>query len=209
MKTAHQYEERLTPCQVSCVYKLIGPLLDDKAVLDIGCSTGDYLERFSRASVGLDYSEPNLAICREKGLTVEKADFNEPLPFRDGSYDVTFCSHVLEHVDSPINLLREMHRLLKPGGKSILAVPVERSVVRCIMRDSYFGGHPTHLYSFSHDCLRRLLETAGFTVECVILDLPLLKRLNSLALLRLVQLLPKKLGMMVAGNVWVVSGKKG
>lgn len=207
MTTAHQYEKLLTPCQTSFAYNLIAPLLEGKSILDIGCSTGDYLERFSKDSVGLDYSDPNLELCRKKGLTVKKTDFNQPIPLPDGSFDVTFCSHVLEHVDSPLHLLREMYRVLKPNGKAIIALPVELSIARVLLRDPYFAGHRTHLYSFSLDCLSRLVKTAGFPKEHIILDLPLLKRINSLTLLRIVQLLPKKLGMLLAANFWLIAEK--
>jgi SAM-dependent methyltransferase len=140
---------------------------------------------------------------------VKKADFNQPIPFPDASYEVTFCSHVLEHVDSPLHLLREMRRLLKPDGKAIIAVPVEFSLARVFLRDPFFGGHPEHLYSFSLDCLRRLLEAAGLTEERVILDFPLLKSLQSNALLRSAQLLPTRLGMLLAGNIWIIAARRG
>jgi ubiquinone/menaquinone biosynthesis C-methylase UbiE len=207
METARRYEQLLTPCQVSFAYKLIEPTIEGKKVLDIGCSTGEYLEQFSRESVGLDFSEPNLKLCRKKGLVVRKADFNEPLPFPDHSFDAVFCSHVLEHVDSPLDLLREMNRVLRPDGIAVIALPIEHSLARILLRDKYFAGHPSHLYSFSLGCIKRLLETSIFKTNMIILDLPLLRRLNSMMLLRIAQFIPKKIGMLVASNIWIVATK--
>lgn len=207
MKTAHQYESLLTPCQVSLAYKLVAPLVEGKSVLDIGCSTGEYLERFSKNSVGLDYSEPNLKICREKGLTVQKVDFNSTIPLAENSFEIVFCSHVLEHVDSPLHLLQKMHRVLIPKGKAIIAIPVEMSLARVLLRDPYFTGHRTHLYSFSLDGLTRLFESAGFEKENIILDYPLLRRINSTTLLSLGQFVPKKMGMLFAANIWLIATK--
>lgn len=207
MSTADRYENLLTPCQLSFVYRLIAPELEGKKILDVGCSTGNYLERFSLDSIGLDYSEPNLEICRSKGLKVEKADFNKPIPFPDASFDVAFCSHVLEHVDSPLGLLREMNRVVRAGGRGILTLPTEHSLARITLRDPYFAGHPTHFYGFSLECISRLVGAAGFVREKIILDLPLLKRLNCLGLLRMAQLIPKKLGMMISGSFWIIAAK--
>jgi len=46
-----------------------------------------------------------------------------PYPFKDGSADVVLASHVLEHLDRPFEVMREIHRILKPGGKAIIKVP--------------------------------------------------------------------------------------
>jgi SAM-dependent methyltransferase len=207
MNTANQYEQLLTPCRVSFAYNLVAPLLAGKKILDIGCSTGEYLERFSETSVGLDFSEPNLAHCRKRGLTVQKADFNQPLPFPDRSFDAAFCSHVLEHVDSPLNLLREMNRVLKPKGQAVIALPIENSLARILLRDPYFAGHPTHIYSFSLTGILRLAEASMFKTDRIILDFPLLRRVNSRRLLSIAQWLPKKTGMLLASNVWIIATK--
>ena len=50
----------------------------------------------------------------------------EQLPFRDGSFDVIYCSHVLEHVASDRAAMRELRRVLAPGGWAILQVPIIR-----------------------------------------------------------------------------------
>jgi len=52
-----------------------------------------------------------------------RVDIRE-LPFADGSYDVVFASHVLEHVDKDLQALREIRRVLSPNGIAILPVPV-------------------------------------------------------------------------------------
>ncbi len=207
MKTADQYEKVKTPCQFSPVYNLIADKFAGKKVLDIGCATGEYLSRFSKSSLGLDYSEPNLEICRGIGLNVIKTDINAELPSGDESFDIAFCSHVVEHVDSPIHLLREMHRILKKDGCAVLTFPVERSFARIILRDHYFKGHPTHLYSFSLDCIDRLLHVAGFKKERILLGIPFIGRFNSTLLLRMSQLIPKNLGLLISGDIWILARK--
>ena len=47
------------------------------------------------------------------------------LPFRDGAFDRVYCSEVLEHVLDPESVIREMHRVLAPGGIAVISVPNE------------------------------------------------------------------------------------
>jgi len=53
-----------------------------------------------------------------------KHDLNQvPLPFENKTFDIIFCSHVLEHVDNLIPLLEDFHRISKPRGKLVIIVP--------------------------------------------------------------------------------------
>ncbi len=49
------------------------------------------------------------------------------MPFKDNSFDVVLCNHVLEHIVDDIRAMREIHRMLKPGGWAILQVPLDYS----------------------------------------------------------------------------------
>lgn len=46
-----------------------------------------------------------------------------PYPFADSTFDLIEASHVLEHLDKPLTIMSELHRILKPGGKLIIRVP--------------------------------------------------------------------------------------
>lgn len=58
----------------------------------------------------------------ESPLAKVKMDIHQ-MPFNDQCFDVVLCNHVLEHVDNDIQAMREIHRVLKPGGFAILQVP--------------------------------------------------------------------------------------
>ena len=47
------------------------------------------------------------------------------IPIEDNAYDTIFCNHVLEHVDDDRKAIRELHRILKPGGMAIMQVPLD------------------------------------------------------------------------------------
>jgi ubiquinone/menaquinone biosynthesis C-methylase UbiE len=87
-------------------------------LLDLGCGSGVVLhcarESFD-LTVGLDLSASILQACRGKGDGLVCGDVGE-LPFRDASFDAVACFATLHHVLEHGPLLREVHRVLRPGG---------------------------------------------------------------------------------------------
>ncbi len=97
---------------------------DERRILDVGCGTGANLEMLSAfgEAEGVDVSDDALEFCRRKGLTVQKG-LAETLPFEDETFDLTTALDVVEHLDDDIAGLREMYRVTKYGGYSLIFVP--------------------------------------------------------------------------------------
>lgn len=94
-------------------------------LLDIGCGGGSITIGLAAAVApgevaGVDVSEPAIAAARKAGVDVKNLIFEIgdalALPFDDGSFDVVFCHAVLQHLESPLQALREARRVLRPGG---------------------------------------------------------------------------------------------
>lgn len=107
----------------------LGPKDD---LLDVGTGPGEYPNRLSRQGlrvasvyrgrlVGVDTSEGMIARARAAGTDVEfRVADAQALPFRDGSFDVVTARHMLYHVADVDRALREMHRVLRPGGRLVV-----------------------------------------------------------------------------------------
>jgi SAM-dependent methyltransferase len=93
-------------------------------ILDIGCGTGANLEMLAQfgEAVGVDVSDDALEFCASKGLKAKKG-LAEELPFSDESFDITTALDVVEHLDDDIAGLKEMFRVTKKGGYSLIFVP--------------------------------------------------------------------------------------
>lgn len=96
------------------------------------------------------------------------------IQFPDDSFDVILCSHVLEHVGDDLKAMRELRRILKPGGWAILQVPVDPARPRTFEdpgitdpaeRERLFGQWD-HVRMYGLDYPQRLAD-AGFEVEVV------------------------------------------
>ena len=94
------------------------------SILDVGCGTGANLEMLAQfgEAEGVDVSDDALEFCRQKGLKVQKG-LAETLPYRDESFDLTTALDVVEHLDDDIAGLKEMYRVTKVGGYSLVFVP--------------------------------------------------------------------------------------
>lgn len=93
-------------------------------ILDVGCGTGANLEMLGQfgEACGVDVSDDALEICSRKGLVVRKG-LAESLPFSDNQFDITTALDVIEHLDDDLAGLRELFRVTKPGGYSLIFVP--------------------------------------------------------------------------------------
>ncbi|MBL8184447.1 MAG: class I SAM-dependent methyltransferase [Blastocatellia bacterium] len=129
-------------------------------ILDVGCGTGANLEMLSQfgSAEGVDVSDDALEFCRKKGLTVQKG-LAETLPYEDETFDVTTALDVIEHLDDDIAGLKEMFRVTKTGGYSLIFVPAFMWLWG--VQDDISN----HRIRYTKNQIVERLERAGYTVE--------------------------------------------
>ncbi len=129
-------------------------------ILDVGCGTGANLEMLAQfgSAEGVDVSEDALEFCRKKGLTVQKG-LAETLPYEDETFDISTALDVIEHLDDDIAGLKEMHRVTKTGGYSLIFVPAFMWLWG--VQDDISN----HRIRYTRKQIVERAEAAGFTVE--------------------------------------------
>jgi len=144
-------------------------------LLDIGCGSG-FLAKLLKSRIpklvvdGIDISEVALKRAKEQlndywQVNIDQAD----LPLQSKSYDTTVCIEVLEHLYDPEHALKEIYRVLQPGGHAIITVP---NLAYWRYRLNLMKGRVPlpavdrrHLHQFDVSLFRQLLLQAGFQIE--------------------------------------------
>lgn len=99
----------------------------DARVLDIGTSTGANLRMFKHLGfqnvTGMDFSDEAIRYCEQKGFgPVHKGDICA-MPFPDSSFDLVLATDIVEHIDDDAGAMKEVARVLSPGGVALITVP--------------------------------------------------------------------------------------
>ena len=144
--------DRLHPRRSSVQYAVRRPLLDWLSaqdvngldVLDVGCGDRPYEQLLAGAAKVVGFDMPGNAHADLHGSI-------DALPVEDASFDVVLCLQVLEHVADPAAAVRELHRVVRPGGRVLAST-----------HGIYpFHPNPEDLWRWTHSGLDRLFRDNG------------------------------------------------
>lgn len=150
------------------------------SLLDVGCGDAFLLEKLKvKNGCGIDLSPHNIASAKKrlKGngrYLLLQADA-ESIPFDCEKFDAVVCSEVIEHVQHPESVLREIARVLKRQGTFIITIPNDGLANKCkkvlevlglkdLLSIKYGGAEEWHLRIFNKRQIRNLLLKTGFKV---------------------------------------------
>ncbi|PMP66416.1 MAG: ubiquinone biosynthesis protein UbiE [Thermodesulfobacterium geofontis] len=136
--------------------------------LDLGCGTGNYtIELYKRSFkvVGLDSSKEMLKVAKEKSLEILfiKGDAYF-LPFKDKVFDFVLSITMFEFIKEPFKVVKEIYRVLKPGGEVIVGTMNEKSLWFLFKKIKSFFIETAYRYArfYTPKELENLFKIAGF-----------------------------------------------
>jgi len=137
-------------------------------ILDIGCATGCLLDKLREKgwqTTGVEISASQAEYGRQKrNLDIRSLPLEEN-SFPDNHFDVVHASHLIEHLNDPSSLVREVYRILKPGGHFFVTTPNIAGFQARLFGSNWRSVIFDHLYLFSKTTLSRLLLTNSFVIE--------------------------------------------
>ncbi|PIZ26663.1 MAG: hypothetical protein COY46_03985 [Chloroflexi bacterium CG_4_10_14_0_8_um_filter_46_9] len=171
--------------------KLIKRYKSNTTLLDIGCGEGFFLFNASKAGYvtkGVELSRDAARYARKEfGMDVEAKPLEE-LQLVENHFDVVTLWVVLEHVPYPLPLLKEVHRMLKPGGLLAVSTPNVGSMLAKILGKRWWEIRRVHINQFTTKTLMDILLNAEFknvssvcyreTISLLYLFTPILKYLK-------------------------------
>lgn len=135
-------------------------------LVDIGFGAGTLLEVASEAgwhSFGVEVNKLAVRQAEMKGFDVFYGELYEA-NYESDYFDVVTASEIIEHVFDPVKLLKEIHRILRPGGLLWMTTPSAEGISFCLLRINWTCvSPPEHLQIFSEKGIRAMLEDIGFT----------------------------------------------
>ncbi len=138
--------------------------------LDVGCGDGYFtsnLIRLGCRASGMDLSPVAVDLASKRNPTGDfrTHDLTTAFPFESDTFDVVWCSEVLEHLFSPLDVLREICRVLKPGGILLATTPahgrLKNLAIALFCFERHFDPEYPHIRFFTLDSLGKLCEKAG------------------------------------------------
>lgn len=176
------------------------PGLRSYRVLDLGAGKGNFLVEAANEGIAVAGIEYNPAYVEQARMLIKDSGFNveiregqgEALPYADGSFEFVNASEVIEHVRDPLQVLREVYRVLVPGGSAYMSVPNRYGMrdphyklygvnwlprVRSDAYIAFFGRSKTYedtsaglqrladMHYFTYSDFKRLAEGIGFLVS--------------------------------------------
>lgn len=163
------------------ICELVREQLPCEAFLDAGCGDGRYLAALASVlperRAGVDISARILETAARRSNADLRQAALDALPFEDGAFDLVLCSQVIEHVPDAPAAMRELARVLTPGGTLVISTDNERNLVtrslnaprnvavRVLQLRGARGRIESPATPYTPASFRALLEGAGFAVE--------------------------------------------
>lgn len=137
-------------------------------ILDIGCGNGYSLVKYKNTGwevFGVEPSSVAAKVGNENGLNIFCGTLIDA-KFPDNHFDYIRSNHSFEHVYNPNETLKEIHRVLKPGGKLFIGVPNIKGLMPKIFKQYwYYFGLPVHTFNYNPASLSAMLNKHNFIVE--------------------------------------------
>jgi SAM-dependent methyltransferase len=127
-------------------------------ILDAGCGSGRNMVELARHGTvtGIELSETSVALARERGMGEVVAGSVLQMPFDADSFDLATSLDVIEHLEDDLSALRELRRVVTPGGSLLVTVPAYQWL---------WSGHDEinhHFRRYTRRSLQRAGEEAGW-----------------------------------------------
>jgi SAM-dependent methyltransferase len=125
-------------------------------ILDVGCAIGNFVALDPENIIGVDMDKEAILKTNERGLSCILMDIEMGTCIKSGCLNGIHASQIIEHLDRPLNIMKEFYRILKPGGLLVLAAP-DAKKIKHVFWDDY-----THKRPYSKKSLECIAHDAGF-----------------------------------------------
>lgn len=144
--------------------------LNQPVIIEVGCGMGELASIIKNSNlsvgkyIGLDGNLERANTTAEQGFDVRIANFEEEIPIEAQFADLVVSLEVIEHIADAENFLKEIHKVLKPGGKLVISTPNIGFIVHRLnfLLSAEIHQEGIHLRFFNRKMLLKILSNTGF-----------------------------------------------
>ncbi len=159
--TLKRYEE---------IFKHLNKFKVNNNILDVGAGNGHFLQAAKRNgwnAYGTEFEQRAIDRCVSKGITMHLGKLN-PENYRPEMFDIITSFEVIEHINNPIEEIKNFNALLRKGGLVYLTTPNFNSISHTLLREKWtIFNYPEHLSYYTPSTLKKLFESAGFKKKLI------------------------------------------
>ncbi len=137
-------------------------------MIDVGAGDGYFIQRAKEKgwnAYATEFDDISVELCRQKGITTHKGKL-EAKNYEAGMMDVIYSSEVIEHINNPVEEVRNFNAILRSGGVVYVTTPNFNSVSRKVLKSGWrIIEYPEHLCYYSSRTLGKLFKDNGFLIE--------------------------------------------
>lgn len=137
-------------------------------ILEIGSGSGKWLLFMHQQGFvnlyGQDITDTAKKRLVDAGVIFFQGELKD-ITFEKNTFDLIHADHVIEHMRTPLEDLKVLHNLLKPGGKLVLTVPTIDSFSYIVGKDKWLLDFPRHIFHFSLKSMSCIAARAGYSIE--------------------------------------------
>lgn len=134
-------------------------------ILDVGCGRGWFLDEAKKRGwevYGSEYSETAVKLCKGRGINMISGKL-ETDSYENESFDVITSFEVIEHINNPIEEIKNIRKFLRKGGLFYCTTPNFNATLRYYLKEDYnVISYPEHLSYYTKRTLNRLLKANDF-----------------------------------------------
>lgn len=145
-------------------------------LLDVGTGQGVLAQKFADLNYQVFGCDLDTSNFLPQKIPIKKVDLNQKTPYQNQSFNYIICSEVIEHLENPWHLLREMARILKKKGILVISLPNFSNLISRIVFFSrgnfrefydYHWQKWGHINPITYPELSKILQAVGFKIEAI------------------------------------------
>jgi 2-polyprenyl-3-methyl-5-hydroxy-6-metoxy-1,4-benzoquinol methylase len=134
-------------------------------ILDVGCGIGLFLVEAQKRGwevYGTEFTDKAIEICEKNGIRMQQGKL-DPTWYKEGMFDIVTSFEVIEHINNPVEEVRNINKILRPGGLFYFTTPNFNALERYFLKADYnIIGYPEHLSYYTKHTVNYLLTNNGF-----------------------------------------------